>query len=178
MSLQIIHHDQVAQWVIDRMPEEGITSINEVGPFKAFGVYDTEAKKALCGVVYNWYRVMEHGNDMRAIIFAEDPRWCLPGILRELFRYPFEIAGCERLTVVVREGNHRSMKLCLGLGFRKEGVMRRGYNGKTNAIILGMLKSECKWLKRGKKRSPNGKEVSVRTSGARSGSDHCSAVGG
>ena len=145
MSLQIVNHPQVGEWVLQRLPEEGIASIADVGPYNAFGV--VKNGKAVCGVVWNWFRQMDHGNDMRVIIVSEDPSWCLPGVLRELFRYPFEVAGCTRITAVIREGNTKSLKLCQGLGFRKEGVLRRGYNGKSNAIVLGMLKSECKWLK-------------------------------
>lgn len=141
------NNPMIAQWVIDHMPEEGFSSIHELGPHVAFGVM--RDGRALCGLVYNWYREMPYGADMRAILYSDHPSWCLPGVLRELFRYPFDVARCQRLTAIVRDGNEAALKLNLGLGFRKEGILRRGYDGRTNAIVLGMLRHECKWLHRG-----------------------------
>lgn len=148
MSIQIISNPVVAKWVLDRCPDEDIRTVQEIGPFYAYGV--ALNGKPIAGVVYNWYREMKYGNDMRVIIASDDPRWCLPGVLRELFRYPFEFARCERLTAVIRDGNTRSLKLCQGLGFKREGTLRRGYDGRTNAILLGMLKQECRWIKPGR----------------------------
>jgi len=175
MSLIVINDDCVAKYVLEHLPDEGIESIDQLRPFVALGVYDTVERKALCGVVYNWYRPMQNGADMRVVIAADDPRWCQRRILRELFRYPFEEAGCERLTAVIKDGNQRSLKLCLGLGFKREGILRRGWNGRTNAIVLGMLKSECKWLNYG--RVANVKKVSSDARGARSGKNNSGADG-
>lgn len=156
--INIVCDPRVAQWVIDRLHRnEDIQRVEQLGPFVAYGVLKDGAP--VCGVIYNWYRPMPHGADMRVIIASVDPSWCLPGVLRELFRYPFETAGCERLTAIIRDGNARSLKLCTGLGFRREGVLRRGHDGKTNAVILGMLKQECKWL--APRRGYNGKEKSA-----------------
>lgn len=137
-------HQIVAKWVMDRVPDESIQNVHELGPYMAYGIL--RDKEPVAGVIFNWYREMENGNDMRAIIAADHPSWCLPGVLAYLFRYPFLVAGCTRLTCVIREGNTRSEALCKGLGFRKEGVFRRGYNGKSNALVYGMLKEECRWL--------------------------------
>lgn len=147
-SLEIVSHMEVARWVIERCPNEGIADLRELGAFQAYGI--GLRGRPIAGVIFNWYRQMKHGNDMRVIIASDDPRWCLPGVLRELFKYPFEFAGCERLTAVIRDGNARSLKLCQGLGFKREGTLRRGYDGRTNAILLGMLKHECKWIRPGR----------------------------
>jgi hypothetical protein len=144
--IHVIMDPAVAQWTLDRMAREGISHVSELGQHMSIGVAKDGAP--LAGVIFNWYRVMPHGHDMRVIIAADSPEWCLPGVLRELFRYPFEIAGCIRLTAIIRDGNTRSLRLCQGLGFKREGVLRRAYDGKTNAIVLGMLKHECKWLNR------------------------------
>lgn len=173
MTFKIITDKAVTKWVMDRVPEEGMTSVDDIGPHVCFGIYREDRDgtcTALAGVVFNWFRSLEYGNDIRVIIAADDPSWCLPGVLRELFAYPFEIAKCQRITAVIRDGNERSLKLCLGLGFRKEGVLRKGYNGKSNAIVLGMLKSECKWLKKRKAGEYEQKRI-VRTGSSGSGSD-------
>lgn len=143
--IQMIKDPIVGQWVIDRLDDPDLRTIDKIGTFMAYGIL--KDGKPVAGVIFNWYREMQFGSDMRVIIAADDSSWCLPGVLRELFAYPFIFANCERLTAVIRDGNARSLKLCRGLGFRQEGVLRRGFDGRSNALILGMLKHECKWLK-------------------------------
>ena len=175
----IVDPIQLANWAIARLNEPEISSPADISPFRAFGVVKTMPDgtvKPICVVLYNFFRQLNHGNDMRVIIASDDPSWCLPGVLRELFRYPYEIAGCERLTAFIRDGNKRSLKLCQGLGFKKEGTLRRAHDGKTNAIVLSMLKHECKWLhdrtKAHKERETDGQEVTAfSASSARSGSN-------
>jgi hypothetical protein len=163
-----IPHELLVSWTLKRLNDPACQSVEDLGQHVAIGVI--KDGKPICVVIYNGYREMKFGNELRAIIVAEDPRWCLPGVLRELFRYPFEIANCERLVAVVRDGNERSLKMCKGLGFRKEGVLRKGYDGKTNAILLCMLKSECKWLDRSRaKEKNNGREIAKGAEAAGSG---------
>lgn len=164
-----IPHELIVGWALKRLNDPDLQSEKDLGQHVAFAVI--KDGKPICVVIYNWYREMKYGNELRAIIVAEDPRWCLPGVLRVLLRYPFETANCERLVAIVRDGNDRSLKLCKGLGFKKEGVLRKGYDGKTNAIVLCMLKSECKWLHRSRaKEKARGKEIAVNSEAARSGS--------
>jgi len=159
----------LAQWAIERLEDEDLRNVSDLGPYRAFGVVRRNRDgvvEPLAVVIFNAFRELPHGNDMRVIIVAASPRWCLPGVLQELFRYPFEVAGCERLTAAIRDGNNRSLRLCKGLGFKKEGTLRRAHDGKTNTIVLGMLKHECKWLNPHKHESTDGKEVVAFTSEA------------
>lgn len=135
----------VVRWAIANLGDPEITSPEDIGECVAFGI--TLNRRPVAACIFNMYRPMPHGGDMRVIIVATNPAWCQRHVLAELFGYVFETAGCSRLTAVIREGNERSVKLCAGLGFRKEGVLRRGYNGKTNALIFGMLRTECRWLR-------------------------------
>jgi hypothetical protein len=163
-----IPHELLVNWALKRLNDPACQSFEDLGQHVAIGVI--KDGKPICVVIYNGYREMKFGNELRAIIVAEDPSWCLPGVLRELLRYPFEIANCERLVAVVRDGNKRSLKLCTGLGFKKEGVLRKGYDGKTNAIVLCMLKSECKWLHRSRaKEKTDGRKISEGAEATRSG---------
>lgn len=141
-----VTNEVLAEWAIERLHPDELASVSELGPFQAFGVM--KDGRAVCVVLWNWFRTMKHGNDARVIIVSESPSWCLPGVLAKLFHYPFEVAGCTRITAVIRDGNESSLKLCQGLGFKREGILRRAHNGRTNAVVLGMLKEECKWLKR------------------------------
>lgn len=141
--ITVFSSPKVAAWVARRIPHADLI-VDDFGPMIAFGVA-VDGKPA-AGVVWSDYREMKHGADIRVTIAAADPRWCTRSVLRQLFDYPFNTAKATRITAIIREGNHRSLKLCKGLGFRQEGVARRAFNGKSNAIILGMLKEECRWI--------------------------------
>lgn len=93
------------------------------------------------GVVYHMFR---EGNCEVSIAF-DSPQWALPGTLRGLFDYPFNQLNCHRMTALIAKKNKRSRKLTEGLGFKLEGVLRRGIGGR-DAMIYGMLKDECRWL--------------------------------
>lgn len=179
MTIQVVSDQDVpaqvlVEWALKRLGDEDISSIHDIGPFRAFGVI--KDGRAVCVVIWNTYRNMRFGSDMRVIIASENPKWCLPGVLRQLFSYPFEQAGCARITAVIRDGNERSLKLCRGLGFRREGVVRRGFNGKSNAIVLGMLKEECTWLlSPEERRLANGKKRPKAAAAARSAENHSGA---
>ena len=164
-----------AKWAIRRLEDDSVNTPADLGPYYAIGI--KRDGKAAAVVIWNMYHEHKYGADIRVIIASDDPRWCLPGVLRELFSYPFNVAGCTRITAIIKDGNERSLKLCRGLGFRKEGVLRRGYNGRTNAIILSMLKEECKWLKpREDRHGQEGRRKSSK--GSRSGKDDRGAKSG
>lgn len=164
----------LAQWAVERLDDEDIQTVTDLGAYRAYGIVRNDSKKGiqpLAVVIFNWFRELPHGNDMRVIVVAESPRWCLPGVLRELFKYPFELAGCARLTAAISERNQRSLKLCKGLGFKKEGVLRRAHDGKTNTIVLSMLPHECKWLEqppsKEEQRSQDGQKIAFSSSPSR-----------
>lgn len=159
----VVSGDTLVRWALERLKDPDLNGPEDLGPYRAFGIVRDEGDRMvpLCVLIYNSFRQMSYGNDVRVIIVADHPSWCLRSMLREIFYYPFEVAGCERLTAIVRDGNKQSLKLCRGLGFVKEGVLRRAYDGKTNAIVLSMLKQECKWIKdpKAERESKNGKEI-------------------
>lgn len=156
--------EMFAQWAIRRLKDDSVNTPADLGPYYAVGI--KRNGKAAAVVVWNMYHMHKYGADIRVIIASDDPRWCLPGVLRELFSYPFNQAGCTRITAIIKDGNERSLKLCRGLGFRKEGVLRRGYNGRTNAVLLSMLKEECTWLQPPEERLHGRKKRTVAASGS------------
>lgn len=101
----------------------------------------------IAGVVYSGYRKFNNGLvTLEATIASTTPRWCTRPILRAVFRYPFTYLKCVRLQTVcsrkakdVRAFNER-------LGFKMEGVGRRAWDGRTDAICFSMLPQECRWL--------------------------------
>ena len=173
VSDPIVDSNLIATWLYDRLGSSEISSVDELGHFRAFWVM--RHGEPIAGILWHCWRPLIHGGDVRAIIYAEHPSWCLPGVLKLLFSYPFEVLNCNRITVIIKDGNTRSIKMCKGLGFRKEGVIRQGYNGKTNAIVMGILKNECKLLNR--KLSTDGQEHTVTTPTDGSVEDNTSSGG-
>jgi RimJ/RimL family protein N-acetyltransferase len=71
--------------------------------------------------------------------------WARDYFLRAIFEYPFIQLGCSRVTTNVLELNTRALRLNERVGFQFEGIKRSAYNG-VNIIMMGMLKSECKYI--------------------------------
>lgn len=67
-------------------------------------------------------------------------------VCRILAKTIFVANSCERVTVRVRADNEYVLRVALKFGWKKEGVLRR-YYGDTDCVILGMLKSECRFLR-------------------------------
>ena len=141
--IQIATGNAVAEWVAARI--ETLRNATDFGPFSAIGV-GINGRPSF-GVVFYDLRHQKHGHDIRVAAAAErGTRWARPQVLRYLFDYVFNQLGCARATFVIREGNERAERVSKKLGFRKEGVIRRGWDGKTNALIYGLLKTECRYL--------------------------------
>jgi len=144
MTVECVNDPLVANWVCQRMQEIGeeITP-RELAPCVALGIVK-DGDKPVAGAVFNGFREMPYGNDMR-VIFAAQPTGGVKkiDIISPLLNYVFNKAQCERLTAVISEANKPSQRFVKRLGFRKEGVLRKGYNGKTNAIVYGLLRSEA-----------------------------------
>lgn len=79
---------------------------------------------------------------------AEDSlgKWGTRSVLRSIFSYPFIEAGAHKFIVRASERNASSVNLALAMGFREEGNLTGYYPDGASCLILGMLKSECRWI--------------------------------
>jgi RimJ/RimL family protein N-acetyltransferase len=68
------------------------------------------------------------------------------GACRELARFAFDELECERISFTVRASDEYTLKVAMKFGWRVEGRKRR-YFADCDAIILGMLRSECPFLR-------------------------------
>ncbi len=75
----------------------------------------------------------------------EKARWATRGFIATCYRYAFKQMKLCRVTVVIDEQNHKSLKLCEKLGHTKEGLLLNWF-GSKNGIAMRMLDSECKWI--------------------------------
>ena len=108
----------------------------------AWAVADEDGK-LIAGVVFNWYT----GPSIAMHVAAEPGRrWLNRDFLYRCFAYPFLQLNCNRVTGLVKVDNLDSQRFNEHLGFKKEGVIRQGAEDKTDFILYGMLKDECRWL--------------------------------
>ncbi len=68
------------------------------------------------------------------------------GACRELARFAYDELGVERISLTVRADDEYTLKVAMKYGWRIEGRKRR-YYADCDAIILGMLRSECLFLR-------------------------------
>lgn len=129
--------DFIVQWVNERMPHKDIGFNNPVG------VGFIKDNVLVGGVVYDNY--LPQLKSICASIALDKPI-LNKTILKQLFSYPFETLGVNRINCNIESNNTASIKLCSRLGFGHEGTMRKASPDGRDILIFGMLKEECKWL--------------------------------
>lgn len=84
---------------------------------------------------------------------VEGRAWLSRAFLRAAFDYPFTQLRVERVTGLVPDSNESSKRFTEHLGFKREGLMRKGSDDGSDLIVFGMLRDECRHLemKHGKK---------------------------
>lgn len=130
----------IAAWVKMRIPV-----LATAGRFTAIGVVDSETGTPLAGVIYNSFRE----GDCNIHLAADDPRWCTRRVISVLLQYPFVQLKQRRLTAISAQRNKHGRKFIERIGFKIEGKIRHAFP-KDNAIVYGMLVSECRWIPNGR----------------------------
>ena len=133
IQLLLNRDDYVSAWLQSKIP--GI-SFHDC---KAIGIIKNQ--KLIAGVVYHNLR----DGQIEASIAVTAKNWANKTILYALFAYPFKQCNGHRILVTVRDNNNKSIKLAKRLGFKHEGKLRQMFPP-HDAVLLGMLRSECKWL--------------------------------
>ena len=145
MKLVLGQDEAVAAWVARKI---GFDDPDFFGPCKAIAVADAN-DVPLAGVVFSGYRDLY--KSIEVSIAAESPRWATRGVIHALLSYPFDQLGCERVQVTIPLRNARAQRFCKGIGFVREGVMRRGF-GSDHAVVMSMLRHEfARLFKRNRK---------------------------
>ena len=128
--------ERVIKWVGDRVNED------EFG-VGAVGIGLEENGELIAGVVFNMYTKASI-----CMHVAAEPgrRWMTKDFLWRSFAYPFIQLGCNRITGLVREDNLDAQRFDEHLGFKREGLIRKGCTDGSNMILYGMLREECRWL--------------------------------
>lgn len=125
--------EAVGAWVQSRIPNMPRLP----APYVGIGV--VRGAQLVAGVLYHGY-VPEFGT-IEVSIAADTPRWISRQRVSLILGYPFRQLGCGRVTAAIMSSNSRSIRLCEGLGFKREGLLRRGF-GRDDAVVLGLLREE------------------------------------
>tara|TARA_R110002012_G_scaffold167566_2_gene331038 strand:- start:123 stop:551 length:429 start_codon:yes stop_codon:yes gene_type:complete len=89
------------------------------------------------------------GNNIFVHTALDTPRACNRRVIRLMFDYIFNQANCSRATATCDNNYDRIKKLIEGLGFEKEGVLKRMMqieNKYVDCAVYGLLKENCKWV--------------------------------
>ena len=134
----------VGRWVANELGVNGW-----LGDFTAIGVIKDETTP-VAGVVYYAHRwpVIEMA------CASIDPKWLSRKFLRIFFDYPFNALNCKRIVSLVDVDNAHALEFNRKLGFVREAVLKDAHpNG--DAVLLRMLKSECRWINGQQRRKNN-----------------------
>ena len=99
--------------------------------------------QTIAGVLINDIRPKR---DCWLTIYSISERWATRRVIRYVFGIVFKMIEAERCSVFVSVDNSKSLKMCLRLGFKQEGLLRKYRSDGKDCIALGMLKSECRWI--------------------------------
>lgn len=68
-------------------------------------------------------------------------------LMRAFYTYVFEQSNCVRCTARIPADNAKSIKLASRLGFKAEGLLRRGF-GDRDALLFGLTRDDLHGLSR------------------------------
>lgn len=130
-----------------------VPAVNEWVSSKIYGVdkFPSDAPsigmlengKIVGGVVYTMYT----GTGIMMNVAGGYKGWINREFLHVAFSYPFKQLGCTRVSGLVRVDNPVAQDFDERLGFKREGLIRKGDDDGMDLIMYGMLREECKWIK-------------------------------
>lgn len=110
-------------------------------PSLPIGIY--QGGELIGGVLINDIRPQR---DCWLTIYTTTPYWAKRQVMRYVFGVVFDLIQAKRCSVLVSLSNAKSFKMCKQLGFVEEGILRQYRDNGEDCYVMGMLKSECKWI--------------------------------
>ena len=126
------NHPAVSQFIAEAIGEEGF------GDNYTFGVVKDDT--LIGGFAFSNYTGPTVNMSAAGV-----GRWCTHEFLNRCFSFAFNGLKCKRITVLVAESNAKALKLSKHVGFKEEGLVRMGEE-EDGLVLLGMLKSECRYI--------------------------------
>lgn len=126
------------QPTLRRMAQILIPGMRETGNDCVFASVGDRA--ILCFNEFRWA-------NMAISVASTTPRWATPAVMREIAQYVFVDSDCRRLSAQTETTNEACVRLLKGLGFQREGIMRRASYNQSDMVLFSMLREECRFLK-------------------------------
>lgn len=134
----IVDEPRLLDWCASRIPHVGSAAGWRAERAQALGIGDGADILAVM-VVHDFER--QHGNAQISMASCS-ARWASRSVIATLLSYPFGQLGCQRLTTLIPASNARAIRFNEGLGFKREGLARRGF-GSEDCVILGLLREDA-----------------------------------
>lgn len=109
----------------------------------------------VAGIVISNFR----GTDCEISCATETSAAWRPNVMKAVFSYIFGQLKCVRCTSITTKQNKAARTFLEGLGFVLEGNLRLGYDGFKDALIYGLLASECRYIADNNGENVNGQEI-------------------
>jgi RimJ/RimL family protein N-acetyltransferase len=106
-------------------------------------IHEKDGEIIAC-VVYNNWKPLDSAEI--SVAAAHGERWLTRPFLYNVFYNPFVEWQMRRVWSCIDADNQQSIRLCAHLGFSQEGRIRQGAGPKTDILLYGMLKDECRFL--------------------------------
>ncbi len=132
---------EALKWANDRLGEDDWWPADTVS---LSVLDDAGARRAV--VVFNYFQ-----GSQACIHIASDgsKAWLTRDVLFTIFGWAFFEMKLTRLSGYIAASNGPSLRLAFGLGFVPEGRLRAAAPDGGDMMVNGMLRTECRWLKRG-----------------------------
>ena len=136
----------IAAWVVSRLQANNpMEAIEHYLPCRAVGIEHNS--KPIAGAIYHNYIDSPHARLMEGTFASISPLWATRDTLMRLFLYPFQQMQVDILYGRVGMRNDRANKIMHRLGFKLDGIVRKGYSyGQDDAVVYSMAPEECKWI--------------------------------
>ena len=128
--------ERVLQFVADRAGG----SAQRMTPCAASGAY--VGGVLVGGIVFHNYRAGPAGAVAEVSAAVDDRRKLVRSMFKVPLDYAFNDAGINRLEARVMSGNQRCMNILERLGFKCEGLMRKGWDGSEDALMFSLLDTD------------------------------------
>ena len=129
--------NKVLEFVADGLGDK----VADYIPSLPIGIY--QGGELIGGVLINDIRPQR---DCWLTIYTTTPYWAKRQVMRYVFGVVFDLIQAKRCSVLVSLSNKKSYKMCKQLGFVEEGILRQYRDNGEDCYVMGMLKSECKWI--------------------------------
>lgn len=130
---------RMAEWIAARIPGMNADNLRRCAAFAGVVING----ELIAGMAWSG---VERGN-VEITFAADSPKWATRETIRRLMWGMFVKLDCHRVTTRIAASNERAIRFNEGIGFKREGVIRKGWGPDEDAVLLGLLRDEApEWM--------------------------------